>query len=131
MKSLVADDVLVIRRLIRRALSPYGTCDESINGKDTITKFLNGHHSGETYDLICLDILMPQKDGIQVIKDIREYERNNKIPDFKRVKIIMTTVMDEIGVIDRAFEYGCDGYLTKPIYLDKLLAEIRKFGLIE
>jgi len=130
MKSLVADDVLVIRRLIHRALSPFGKCDVSINGKETISKFINSHKNGERYDLICLDILMPKMDGLQVIKDIRQYERTNNIPESKRVKILMTTVLDEANVVDKAFEYGCDGYMTKPIHLDKLFAQIRKLGLI-
>ena len=131
MKSLVADDVLVIRRLIHRALSPFGKCDVSINGKETINKFINSHKNSEMYDLICLDILMPKMDGLQVIKDIRKYERENDIPESKRVKILMTTMMDEANIVDKAFENGCDGYMTKPIQLDKLLSQIRKFGLIE
>ena len=131
MKSLVADDVLVIRRLIQRALSKYGKCDESINGRETLAKFIDGHKKNETYDLICLDILMPQKDGLQVLKDIRQYESQNQIPESKHVKILMTTILHETNVVNQAVENGCDGYMVKPIQLDKLLAQIRKFGLIE
>jgi len=131
MKSLVADDVLVIRRLIQRVLSKYGKCDESINGRETLAKFIDGHKQNETYDLICLDILMPQKDGLQVLKEIREYESQNQIPESKHVKILMTTILHETSVVNQALEYGCDGYMVKPIQLDKLLAQIRKFGLIE
>ena len=131
MKSLIADDVLVIRRLIQRALSTYGECEESINGKETVAKFINAHKKNESYDLICLDILMPQKDGLQVLKDIRQYESQNNIPETKQVKILMTTILHETNVVNQAIENGCDGYMVKPIQLDKLLAQIRKFGLIE
>jgi two-component system, chemotaxis family, chemotaxis protein CheY len=131
MKSLVADDVLVIRRLIQRALSVYGVCEESINGKETVSKFINGHKTNEPFDLICLDILMPKKDGLQVLKDIRQYESQNNIPESKHVKILMTTILHEPNVVEQAVENGCDGYMVKPIQLNKLLAQIRKFGLIE
>lgn len=131
MKSLVADDVLVIRHLLHRTLSSYGECEEAVNGKEAITKFIQNHKKNDPYDLICLDILMPQKTGLQVIKDIRHYENQNNIPENNRVKIIMTTILQDKSIVDQANEYGCDGYMVKPIQLNKLLALIRKFGLIE
>jgi two-component system chemotaxis response regulator CheY len=131
MKSLVADDVLVIRHLLHRTLSSYGKCEEAVNGKEAISKFILSHKNNNPYDLICLDILMPQKTGLQVIKDIRQYEDQNNIPENKRVKIVMTTILQDKSVIEQAHEYGCDGYMVKPIQLNKLLALIRKFGLIE
>ncbi len=131
MKSLVADDVLVIRKLIHRALEKHGVCDEAVSGKETVAMFINANRKEDPYDLICLDILMPNKDGLQVLKDIRQYENQNDIPESKRVKVLMTTSLHETNIVNQAIENGCDGYLTKPILLDKLLAQIRKFGLIE
>jgi two-component system chemotaxis response regulator CheY len=131
MKSLVADDVLVIRRLLQRALSTYGQCDAAVNGTETVTKFYQSHENKDPYNLICLDILMPQKSGLQVIKDIRMYEDQHNITGYRRVKIIMTTILQDQSVVDQAQAYGCDGYMVKPIDLRKLLSLIRKFGLIE
>jgi two-component system chemotaxis response regulator CheY len=131
MKSIVADDVLVIRRLLQRALSTYGQCDAAVNGTETVTKFFQSHEEKDPYNLICLDILMPQKSGLQVIKDIREFEEKNNITTKQRVKIIMTTILQDQRVVEQAQEYGCDGYMVKPIDLRKLLSLIRKFGLIE
>ena len=131
MKSLVADDVLVIRRLLQRALTTYGQCDAAINGTEAVTKFYQSHEDNNPYNLICLDILMPQKSGLQVIKDIRKFEVDNNIATEKRVKIIMTTILQDQIVIDQAQKYGCDGYMVKPINLSKLFSLIWQFGLID
>ena len=109
MKSLVADDVLVIRHLLKRTLSTYGKCEEAVNGQETISKFIQSFKDKDPYDFICLDILMPIKTGLQIIKDIRQYENQNNITENKRVKIIMTTILQDKSVVEQANEYGCDG----------------------
>lgn len=74
---------------------------------------------------------MPNKDGLQVIKDIREFEKKNNVTDSHKVRILMTTSLQETNIVSQVIESGCDGYLAKPIILDKLLAQLRIFGLIK
>ena len=131
MKTLIAEDVLVIRKLLERTLSQYGHCDVAVDGQETVSKFKKSHNEKEPYNLLCLDILMPNKDGLQVVKEIREYEKQNSITESNRIKVIMTTGMQEENIVAKAIESGCDSYMIKPLQLDKLIDQIKKFGLIE
>ncbi len=69
------------------------------------------------YDLLVLDIMLPQKDGIAVCRDLRE--KNINIP------IIMLTAKDELGDKIEGLDSGADDYLIKPFELEELLARVR------
>lgn len=85
---------------------------------------------GEPYDLICMDIMMPEMDGQDALKQIRQMEEENGIFSSEGVKVIMTTALDDIKNINNAFHHLCDGYLTKPINKDALLENLHTLGLI-
>lgn len=69
------------------------------------------------YDLIILDIMLPQKDGIAVCRDLRE--KNINLP------IIMLTAKGELDDKIEGLDSGADDYLVKPFDLDELLARVR------
>lgn len=74
------------------------------------------------WDLLLLDIMLPKKDGFQILKDLGEYE------DWKKGKVIMLTNLNSEDIISNAFDLGADGYLIKSeIQPDKLLEEIEGF----
>lgn len=79
-------------------------------------------------DLILLDILMPGLDGRQVLKYIRDHERQKKVAPQDRVKIVMTSVMGfpQGGV--KALHSQCDAYLTKPITKENLAEVLNTLG---
>lgn len=131
MKTLIAEDVLVIRKLLERTLSQYGECEVAVTGHETVSKYIHSFKNKEPFNLICLDILMPNKDGLQVTKEIRSFERENNVPENEAVKIIMTTSMQEENIVSQAIKNGCDAYMIKPVKLEKLISQIREFGLIE
>ena len=85
----------------------------------------------EPYDLICLDIMMPEMDGHQALRRIRKIEEENNVPDDEKVKIVMTTALSETRHVTKAFENGCTAYAGKPINQEKLEAMLKKFDLIE
>ena len=85
----------------------------------------------EPYDLVCLDIMMPEMDGHQALKMIRKLEEDNGVSEEDRVKIVMTTALSETRHVTKAFENGCTAYAGKPINQDKLVAMLKKFNLIE
>jgi phosphoserine phosphatase RsbU/P len=70
-------------------------------------------------DLVLLDVVMPGVDGIEACARIRCDPRYSDIP------IVMTTSLDDIGSVDRAFKCGATGYLTKPLKAVDLLACVR------
>lgn len=71
----------------------------------------------EIYDLLILDIMMPKKDGITVLKELRKH--NNQIP------VIMLTAKSEIDDKILGLDCGADDYVTKPFVAKELLARIR------
>lgn len=120
MKILVCEDDFVGRKLLNKFLSRFGECDMAVNGLEALEAFELSVKENNPYDLICLDIMMPMVDGITVIKSIREMENKKKIPPENRVKAIMLTALSDPGNVNKAEQYGCLAYMTKPIDLAKL-----------
>lgn len=131
MKILIAEDDLVSRKFLSKALAKFGDCDLVIDGLEAIDAYMMAMREEEPYDLICLDIMMPKVDGVKVLKTIRNLELQNNIPAEKHVKIIMTTALGETQVVQTSFEEGCDAYASKPIDMMKLIEVMEKLELIE
>jgi len=131
MKILIVEDDLTSRILLSRMLSPYGDCDVVVNGKEAVECFDLAHAEESPYDLICLDIMMPEMDGQEVLAVIREKEEENKIAGLDGVKIIMVSALGDKDNVLKAFQSGCEAYLTKPIEKAKLIEHIKEFGLTD
>lgn len=130
MKVLIAEDDFTSRRVMSRLLSKYGECDITVDGREAITAFNMALESGDPYDLVCLDILMPELDGYVALKTIRAMEREKNITEDSQVKVIMTTALNDRKNVSKAFELGCEAYAGKPIVAEKFENELRKLGLI-
>ncbi|MBK7455781.1 MAG: response regulator [Anaerolineales bacterium] len=130
MKSLIVEDDFASRLLMQNFLLPHGESHVAINGKEAITAFSIAINSSEPYQLVCLDIMMPEMDGQTALKEIRTIEESRGIMLGDGVKIIMTTALSDIDNKIKAVNEFCDGYLVKPIDRSKLLELIRSFGLI-
>ena len=79
LRILIVDDDLMGRRLLQRFLSPYGDCDTAADGKEALLVFRAAAEKGEPYDLICLDIVMPEMDGRTALKEMRAWEEEQDI----------------------------------------------------
>lgn len=130
MKSLIVDDDFFSRRILQTILAVHGECHVAVGGKEALFAFEQALEDNQPYDLICLDIMMPEMNGQDVLKTIREIETDKKIHGTDCVKIIMTTAVDDIDSIKRAFREQCECYLIKPINKAKLLKVLSDFGLI-
>ena len=131
MRTLIADDELTSRMILQKNLSPYGSCDVAVTGKEAIQAFGMAINSNQPYDLICLDIMMPEIDGITALKKMREIEDKFGIPKHRRSKIIMTTALDDSkSVMDCIVKYGCNSYILKPIDKNTLKLRLKEIGLI-
>lgn len=83
-----------------------------------------------SYDLVLIDIEMPGIDGHEVLDTIREMESRRGIHGSDGVKVIMTTALMDSKHCIRAFEEGCESYITKPIDEDELFGRMRELGLL-
>lgn len=131
MRILIAEDDSTSRKFLSKFLSTYGECDIVVDGLEAIDAYLISIKENNYYDLICLDIMMPKVDGVKVLKAIRDLEIQKGILPERRAKVIMTTALAEAGFVNKAFEYDCDAYASKPIDTEKFIEVLRKLELIK
>jgi two-component system chemotaxis response regulator CheY len=130
MRTLIVEDDRTNQILLQSFLSRYGECKVAANGKLALAAFSAAQKSGQGYDLICMDIMMPEMDGQAAIKEIRLLEEADGKSSADGVKIIMTTAATDTENVMQSFSSSCDAYLFKPIDTGKLLGHIRDFHLI-
>lgn len=131
MKILLAEDDFASRKFMDKYLSKYGECDVTVDGEEAVDAFMMALEDGEPYDLACLDVMMPVLDGYQVLKALRNIEAEKGIPKDKRIKVIMTTALNEERNVKMAFDLGCEAYSGKPIDVEKFDKVLKKLGLIK
>ena len=128
MRILIAEDDLSSRKFLHKFMSSYGDCDLTVDGMEALDAFLMAVEDGEPYDLVCVDIMMPKVDGVKVLQVIRDIERQKEVPAEERCRIIMTTALNDVELVNRLFEYGCEAYATKPIDIKKLSQVMEKLN---
>jgi len=130
MKFLIVDDDFDSRKLLQKIFHPYGYCDVAVDGEEGVEAFRAALKENDPYDLISLDILMPNMDGQQCLREIREIEKELGVQPGKIVKVIMITGLDDSQEVHDAFFLGdATAYIVKPIRKQILLDEIRSLGL--
>lgn len=130
MKILLAEDDFASRKFMDKQLSRYGECDVMVDGEEAVDAFMMALEDDEPYDLACLDVMMPVMDGYQVLKALRNIEKQKKIPKDKCVKVVMTTALNEERNVKMAFDLGCEAYVGKPIDVEKFEKVLKKLDLI-
>jgi two-component system, OmpR family, KDP operon response regulator KdpE len=113
---LVVDDQDDIRTLLRVALGGEGIAvSEAASGDEALNTL-----DVSVPDLVVLDIQMPVIDGWEVLEKIRER------PATKDLAVIVCTVKASQSDAERGWRLGCDGYVTKPFMMDRLIGEVRR-----
>lgn len=131
MKMLVVEDEFISRTLLVEILKPYGICHVATNGDEAVAVLDRAYAVNSHYDLVCLDIMMPDIDGQEILKKLRCMEASRGIGGRQATRVIITTALDDSRTIIEAFLHGrCDAYLTKPIDSDTLLSHLRYMQLI-
>jgi len=111
-------------------LSRYGECHVAVNGKEAVDAFRAARDGEQPYDLICMDIMMPEMDGREAVRQVRATEEAHGILSTSGVKVIMTTTVEDIKEVILCFQELCDAYLMKPIDLAELLGLMRLYQLV-
>lgn len=130
MKTLIVEDDFTSRLFMQTFLSRYGECHIAVNGKEAVEAFRIAIDDGSPYDLICMDIKMPEMDGQEAVKQVRALEEARGVLSNHGVKIVMTTAVTDIKEVMQSFRELCDGYLFKPIDTAKLMSELKSFQLV-
>ncbi len=130
MRMLVVEDELVSRLVLTGNLSQFGTCDVATDGLEAVSAVKLALETKRHYELICLDIMMPNLDGQKALQQIRELEHHHGLGSGRGAKIIMTTALSDLKNVTQAYKEECDGYLVKPIEKTVLLDELKSLSLI-
>lgn len=130
MNTLIVDDDFTSRLLLQEILKVHGPTHMAVNGKEAIEALRVARESGNPYDLVCLDIMMPEMNGQEALQVLRADEEKAGILAGNGVKVVMTTALRDGDNIVESFTEACDAYLVKPIDRVKLLEELRKLELI-
>jgi two-component system cell cycle response regulator DivK len=114
-KILLVEDNEMNRDMLSRRLEKRGyAVTIAVDGREGVTKAL-----ADAYDLILMDISLPEIDGCTATRELRAEARTAHTP------IIALTAHAMAGDRERALEAGCNDYDTKPIELDRLLAKMQ------
>ena len=113
MKVLIVEDELKSAAYLRKGLSEHGyVADVAANGEDGLYLALNSD-----YDLLILDVMLPQRDGWSVMSELRRSGR--------QTPVLFLTARDSVPDRVKGLELGADDYLIKPFAFSELLARVR------
>ena len=132
MRVLVVEDDFTSRKILQKILGPYGEVDIAVNGVEAVQAFAQSLDDAHPYDLICMDIMMPEMDGQTALKKIRSLEKERGVVPAQEVKIVMTTALDDPkNVVEAYYKGGATSYVPKPIDKHMLLHLLKSLGVIE
>jgi two-component system chemotaxis response regulator CheY len=117
-KILVVDDAKVIRMVIKQILTRHGfqVAGEAGNGREALEKYKELRP-----DAVTMDIIMPEVDGIQGLKEILAFD--------KEAKVIMISAIDQRDSLTDAIRNGATDYVVKPFEDDRMVTALKSiFG---
>lgn len=113
MKILVVEDEKKLAGFIRKGLEEHGYAVTTCEDGDMAHAMLDH----ETFDLLVLDIMLPGRDGLSILGDLRA--KKNTVP------VILVTARAEMNERIQGLHAGADDYITKPFFMDELLARVQ------
>jgi two-component system chemotaxis response regulator CheY len=129
MRIMIVDDQALNRKHLEFIIKPLGELEQAENGREALEKFQKAVWNGTPFNLVLLDIMMPEMDGHEALEKIRKFEDKEGVLPESRAKIIMVTSVDDSKMKLATFKSKADKYIEKPIDKDKLLAMIKSLDL--
>jgi PAS domain S-box-containing protein len=122
LRILVAEDNLVNRKLVTRLLQKRGHHVEAVeNGRAAVAAV---SAAATPFHVLLMDLQMPEMSGVEATHAIRERERDRGV----HLPIVALTAHAMVGDRERCLAAGMDGYLSKPIDVNELIATVERFG---
>ena len=116
-KILVVDDAVFMRMTLKDILTKGGheVVGEASNGKEAIAKYKE-----LTPDVVTMDITMPEMDGIQALKEIKQINA--------KAIVVMCSAMGQQGMVVEAIQSGAKDFIVKPFQAERILECMQKFN---
>ncbi|MBO4799121.1 MAG: response regulator [Lachnospiraceae bacterium] len=114
-KILIVDDAAFMRMMIKDVITKNGfeVAGEAVNGMDAVDKY-----NELKPDLVLMDITMPEMDGIQALKKIKEGDSD--------AKVIMCSAMGQQAMVIEAIQSGARDFIVKPFQPERILEAVQK-----
>ena len=129
MRILVVDDEVVSRKKMMKSVSDLGTCEGVQNGSAALSAVKTALEEWKLYNLITLDISMPDISGTEVLSSIRKLETERGLDAEERATIFMVTSHSDMETV-KACVGKCDGYIIKPFNKEVIMGKLKKAGVI-
>ncbi len=123
-KALIVDDDAINCKLLKEILKGKASCEIAFSGEEALAAFRSASDT-KPFDVILLDIAMPEMDGMEVLHKIREEEKAKGILLGEGVPVLMLTAHKEKAM--KSFSAGCDDFIVKPLDPKKLLEKLGQF----
>ncbi len=124
MKILVVDDEYVSLKKMKILMSGYGDVDTASSGREALDKFSKSYWDEQFYDLITIDIEMPDMTGLELLERIIDQEKLLMITPAKKIIITAEGTAENLAI---AYKYKVSGFIVKPVQrlvLDKKLSSM-------
>jgi CheY-like chemotaxis protein len=115
-KILVVDDDITVTQLLKMLLSMAGHQPTTVNDSTETLELANQLHP----DLITLDLMMPGLTGFELC------ELLHQDPRFTHIPILIISARDDTASMEKAYQAGASGYITKPFGIDTLIEKIKE-----
>ncbi len=113
-KILVVDDAAFMRMMIKDTLSKndYKEVEEASDGALAVEKY-----TANKYDLVIMDITMPNKDGIQALREMKAFDKD--------AKIVMCSAMGQEAMVVEAIRLGALDFIVKPFKPERIIKTVK------
>jgi two-component system chemotaxis response regulator CheY len=128
MKILIAEDEPVLARFLVHVLSEYGPCTHVETGLAAVEAFESALGDNEPYQLVVLDIMMPEASGQDALREIRLIESEQAIRVSEHVAVMICSALEDAENIYKAHSHGCLEYLVKPVGKKEITKALGRLG---
>ena len=130
MKILIVEDDFICAKVLKIMLTEYGEVSLAEDGAIGVEAVKKSLTEEKPFDLVCLDIMMPNMNGHEALKLIRDCEREHGYNIGQGTKILMTTALSDHKNVMQSFKEECDGYVIKPVDKSAIAAKLKEIGLL-
>ncbi len=129
MKILVVDDEITSRMKLQKIMGSIGECRSVETGAAALGQFQKALANQTPYDLISLDLGLPDCDGLDILIRMRSLEKELKIPPSNRARILVVTAKSDKETIVSCARAKCDGFIGKPFERDVIIKQLARIGM--
>jgi len=129
MRILIAEDDLTSARYMEGLMARFGECQITSDGELAVEAFTAALDEGRPFQVVCLDVMMPNRNGQEALQQIRALEHERGVKSADEAKVVMTTALGDVRSVMGAYKEGATAYVTKPIMPERMFETLRSLGI--